>query len=91
METRDGVITRDYGLITRQVSGKAGQFFVQVAGISHFGTEAASDLLSNKKEFARILRSDAVNLQRKNLQIVVATDVTNGRAGPSQVVAVSSW
>ena len=51
MESSDSNITRDYGLITRQLSGKAGQFLVQIAGISHFGTEAASEFLANKKEF----------------------------------------
>jgi hypothetical protein len=91
MERSGGVTTRDYGLITRQLLGKSGQFLVQAAGISHFGTEAASDFLVNKIEFAKILASDSINLQKKNLQIVVSTDIVNGRAGPSHVVAVSSW
>jgi hypothetical protein len=91
MESSDGNITRDYGLITRQLSGKAGQFLVQVAGISHFGTEAASEFLANKKEFTNALHSESINLQKKNFQIIVATDITAGRAGPPHVVAVSSW
>jgi hypothetical protein len=90
METQDGNITRDYGLITRQPSGKSGQFLVQVAGISHFGTEAASEFLANKKEFTRVLRAESINLQNKNLQIVVSTDITAGRAGPPHVMAISS-
>jgi hypothetical protein len=91
MESSDGNITRDYGLITRQLSGKAGQFLVQVAGISHFGTEAASEFLANKKEFTNALHSKSIDLQKKNFQIVVSTDITAGRAGPPHVVAVGSW
>ena len=91
MERKDGIITHDYGLITRQISGKAGQFLVQFAGISHFGTEAASDFLANEKGFSNELHSESINLQSKNLQIVVSTDITAGRAGPPHVVAVSSW
>jgi hypothetical protein len=91
METSNGHITRDYGLITRQLSGKAGQFLVQVAGISHFGTEAASEMLVQQQELAKVLRSESISLQKKNLQIVVSTDVTDERAGPPHVVAVSSW
>jgi hypothetical protein len=91
METSDGNITRDYGLITRQLSGKAGQFLVQVAGISHFGTEAASEFLANKKEFTEALHAKSISLKEKNFQIIVSTDVTAGRAGPPHVVAVSSW
>jgi hypothetical protein len=91
METSDGHITRDYGLITRQLSGSAGQFLVEVAGISHYGTEAASELLANKKEFANALGSGSIDLKKKNLQIVVSTDVTNERAGPPHIEAISNW
>jgi hypothetical protein len=91
MESDDGNITRDYGLITRQLSGKSGQFLVQVAGISHFGTEAASEFLANKKEFTNALHSESIDLQKKNFQIIVSTDITAGRAGPPHVVAVGSW
>jgi hypothetical protein len=91
METSGGHITRDYGMITRQLSGKAGQFLVQVAGISHFGTEAASEMLLEQQELAKILHSQGISLEKKNLQIVVQTDVTDQRAGPPHIVAVSSW
>ena len=90
-ETSEGQVTRDYGLITRQLSGRAGQFLVQVAGISHFGTAAASEILVQPQELEKILRSESVNLQKKNLQIVVSTDVTDERAGPPHVVAISTW
>jgi hypothetical protein len=87
----DGTLARDFGLITRQLSGRSGQFLVQVAGISDIGTAAASELLSNQKELASALGNAPVDLQKKNLQIVVATDVTDGKAGPPRVIAVSNW
>ncbi len=87
----NGRIIRDYGLITRQLSGKTGQFLVQVAGISHFGTEAASEMLVQEPELARALRSESIGLQNKNLQIVVSTDLTDRRTGPPHIVAISSW
>jgi hypothetical protein len=90
-QTSEGHVTRDYGLITRQLSGKAGPFLVQVAGISHFGTAAASEILVQPQELEKVLRSESINLQKKNLQIVVSTDVTDERAGPPHIVAVSSW
>lgn len=62
---------------------------MEVAGISHFGTEAASEILANPQEFETALHS--INLQKKNLQIVVSTDVTHRRAEPPHVVAISSW
>ena len=91
LEGHDEHLTRDYGLITRQRSGRAGQFLVQVAGISHFGTEAASEVLVEPQELTRVLRAGAIDLRHKNVQIVVSTDVTDGRAGPPHIVAVSSW
>lgn len=91
MESSNGTITRDFGVITRQSSGKTGQFLVQVAGLSHFGTQAASEFLANKKEFSAALHSRAMSLQEKNLQIVVSTEITAGRAGPPHVEAAKSW
>ena len=91
MEKRGPQITKDYGLITRQLSGKSGQFLVQVAGISHFGTEAASELLVKQQELGELLRSKKIDLREKNLQIVISTDITNERAGPPHIVALSSW
>jgi hypothetical protein len=91
LEVIDGHKTRDYGLITRQLTGKAGQFMVQVAGVSHYGTEAASELLLDNDELSKLLQTNSIDLGKNNLQIVVSTDITNGRAGPAHVVAVSSW
>ncbi len=91
IERNGSATTRDYGLITRQLSGRTGHFLVQVAGISHFGTEAASEMLSDQHELAAALRANGVQVLGKNLQIVVSTDITNDRSGPPHVVAVKGW
>jgi hypothetical protein len=40
---------------------------------------------------SKLLQTNSIDLGKNNLQIVVSTDITNGRAGPAHVVAVSSW
>ena len=86
-----GRSTRDYGLITRELSSRSGQFLIQVAGISDIGTEAAADFLDSPKELSNVLQNARVDLNRKNLQILISTDITDEKAGPPHVIAVSSW
>ena len=91
IERNSSDTTKDFGLITRQFSERTGHFLVQVAGISHFGTEAASEILTDPQELASALRANGVQEFGKNLQIVVSTDITNDQSGPPHVIAVNSW
>jgi hypothetical protein len=86
-----GKIIRDYALITRQMVSKTGQPLVQLAGITDSGTQAASELVSDPSK----LLAATANLQKgweaKNLEIVVTTDISEGKAGPPKVVATYVW
>lgn len=82
---------RDYGLVTRQLKGSTGQFTVKIEGISDGGTEAGSELLSNPQDLRAVLQSLPKGWEKKNLQLVVATDMIGGKPGPPQVVAYYVW
>lgn len=86
-----GQLVRDYGLVTRQIASATGQFLVQVAGISDQGTEAASEVVSNPTELASAFASVPQGWEKKNVEIVVSTDVDEGTAGPPHVVAFRVW
>lgn len=86
-----GQWTRDYGLVTREPIAKTGQFVVKVAGISDNGTEAASEVVTRPEDLANALKTVPPGWDKKNLQIVIATDITEGKAGPPQPVAFYVW
>jgi hypothetical protein len=84
-------VTGDYGLIARLVNSGTGQFVVVVAGITDAGSEAAADVASNKDELQDALRNSPADWNKKNVEMVVKTSVTDGVAGPPQIVAVHVW
>ncbi len=84
-------VTSDYGLIARLVNSGTGQFVVVIAGITDAGSEAAADVASSKDELQEALRSSPPDWARKNVEMVVKTSVTDGVAGPPQIVAVNVW
>ena len=84
-------VTSDYGLIARLVNSGTGQFVVVVAGITDAGSEAAADVASSKDELQDALRTSPADWNKKNVEMVVKTSVTDGVAGPPQIVAVYVW
>jgi hypothetical protein len=82
---------RDYGLITRQPIGSTGQFLLKIAGMSDGGTEAACELVTNPETLQHVVHSLPPHWETKNLQILVATNMIGGNAGPPQVVAIYAW
>lgn len=88
---KNSQVAFDYGLVTRLVSSSTGQFLVSVAGITAPGSEAAAKVVSTPQDLAKALDKVPAGWQTKNMQIVVKTSVTDGIAGPPQIVAVYVW
>jgi len=82
---------RDYGVITRQIDVNTGQSLVSVAGISDGGTEAATEMVTKPEELAPILQSLPSGWEKKNIQILISTEVRDGEAGRPALVAYYLW
>jgi hypothetical protein len=85
------IAVEDYGLVTRLLDSKTGQFVVSVAGITAAGTQAASEFVSNSEDLEKGLRDAPPDWAQKNLQIVVHTTVTDSIPGPPEIVATYIW
>jgi len=83
--------TQDYGIVARFVSNVTNQPTIVVAGLASNGTAAASKLVTSEGLFAQARRSLPNDWQKKNLEIVVATQVIGGRSGPPKILEVRSW
>ena len=81
---------RDYGLVASYLDPETEQYGMIAAGIGKSGTEAATDFLTNPKGLTDWLRS-AHPPPGNNLELVIATDVIEGKHGPPHVLAVTSW
>ncbi len=77
-----GQLTSDYGLISRLTDPVTKQSVVVVAGAGAPGTIAAANFLSDPKYMRDVLEKAPKGWSKKNLQVVIKTDVINGRSGP---------
>jgi len=83
--------TRDYAIVLRGIDPKTEQMVVTAAGISRFGTLAAGEFLTNPEHLKKLEAYVPKGWERRNLEIVLATDVVKGNSGPPTVIAVSFW
>jgi hypothetical protein len=86
-----GEVMEDFGIVTRLLNSKTGQFVVSTAGTLASGTQAAGEFVSSSEYLEEALRTSAADWAKKNLQFVIQTTVTDSVPGPPQVVAIYTW
>ena len=81
----------DYAIVSRVFHPDTHAMLVELAGITQYGTDAASDLVTNPDLFAEALRGAPRDWPRKNLQLVLHVKVISGSPGAPKVVASYFW
>lgn len=89
--TTNGVAATDYGIVTRLLDSKTGQFNVTAAGLTGSGTQAAGELATRPEYLEKALQNAPPRWDKGNVQIVLQTSVTDGVPGPPRVVATYYW
>jgi hypothetical protein len=84
-------IGEDYAIVARLLDSKTGQFTVIAAGLTSSGTQAAGEFVSNRDFLEKGLRAAPAEWQKKNLELVLETAVTDTIPGPPQVIAAYAW
>ncbi len=84
-------VTRDYAIVLRMLDPKTEQMVVVDAGITVFGTSAAGDLLTSRNEMKKVAAIAPPGWEKKNMELVLSTDVIRGRSGPATIVAAQFW
>jgi hypothetical protein len=84
-------INEDYALISRFLNPRTGKIVVVVAGLYGFGTEAAGRLLTDARQIELLTGHVPPRWEKKNLQIVISTEVIDRSPGPARVLAAYSW
>jgi hypothetical protein len=83
--------TEDYAIVSRILNSKTGTTMIAVAGVGYAGTQAAAEFITNPQSVSGLAKSLPKGWEKKNLQFVLHTSVTNQLPGPPDVVAVYSW
>jgi hypothetical protein len=82
---------KDYGLVARLIDPDTDQFVIVAAGIGRGGTVAAGEFLVDSKLMTEILSAAPKDWNRKSIEIVLETQVVQGRSGPPRMVTVHVW
>lgn len=84
-------ISNDYAIVARVADRSTDKMVVIAAGITHFGTEAAGEFLSDPAYFAEAVPRLPPGWRRRNLQIVLSVPVVDGASGHPRVMATHVW
>lgn len=82
---------KDYAIVARFIPPDTDQVSVVAAGIGRGGTVAAGEFLVNENRMDEMLKQLPVDWQKKNIEVVLETQVIQGRSGPPHVKAVHVW
>ena len=82
---------KDYAIVTRALDPNTGRFVVVVAGIARGGTIASGEFLVDTRHMDELVRVAPKDWESKNMEIVLETQVIDGRSGPPRINAVYTW
>jgi hypothetical protein len=81
----------DYAIVARFVDPNVEQLVVVGAGIGRGGTVAAGEFLVDEQRMEEMLKQIPGDWQRKNVEIVLETQVIGDRSGPPRISAIYVW
>jgi hypothetical protein len=88
---RDRRTGEDYAIVSRVFHPDTHAMLVELAGITQYGTDAASDLVTNSDLMAEALHGAPAGWQQKNLQFVLHVKVISGAPSSPRVVKAYYW
>jgi hypothetical protein len=83
-------VYKDYAIVARLIDPNTDQYAVVAAGIGRGGTVAAGEFLVDNQQMEDAM-AQVPDWKRKNLEIVLETQVIQGRSGPPRITAVHVW
>jgi hypothetical protein len=84
-------IYRDYAIVARFTDSNTGRLAVIAAGIGRGGTIAAGEFLTDPADLAQIERAALAAGNKKNMEIVLSTQIIDGQPGSPKVEAAYFW
>jgi hypothetical protein len=82
---------KDYAIVARFVPPDTDEISVVAAGIGRGGTVAAGEFLVDGNRMDEMRRQLPADWEKKNIELVLETQLIQGRSGPPRVRAVHVW
>ena len=84
-------VTGDYAIVARYHDPTTEGPVMVVAGLGPYGTEAASAFVVSPKYLEQIAKQVPAGWENRNLEMVLKSDVIDGKAGPPVLVSSTVW
>jgi DNA-binding winged helix-turn-helix (wHTH) protein len=82
---------RDYAIIARFTDSNTGKLAVVIAGIARGGTMAAGEFVTNPAYLAQLSNAARASGNKKNMEIVLSTQIIDGQPGSPKIEAAYFW
>ena len=82
---------RDYAIIARFTDTNTGKLEVVIAGIGRGGTIAASEFLTDNSDLSELRQAAVAAGNKKNLEVVLSTQIIDGQPGSPKMEAAYFW
>ena len=82
---------RDYAIVARFTDGNTGKLALVIAGVGRGGTIAAGELVTNPAYLAQLSNAASASGNKKNMEIVLSTQIIDGQPGSPKIEATYFW
>jgi hypothetical protein len=82
---------RDYAIIARFTDSTTGKLAVVAAGVGRGGTIAAGEFLTDPDNLAELMRAAKTAGSKKNIEVVLSTQIIGGEPGSPRMEASYFW
>ncbi len=82
---------RDYAIVARFTDSNTGKLTVIVAGIARGGTITAGEFLTDANDLAQLQRAAQAAGDKKNMEVVLSTQIIDGQPGSPKMEAAYFW
>jgi hypothetical protein len=82
---------RDYAIMARFTDSNTGNVALVVAGIGRGGTRAAGEFVSDNNNLSQLMRAAHAAGDKKNMEVVLSTEIIDGEPGTPKVEAEYFW
>lgn len=84
-------ISTDYAIVARYRDPTTEGPVMVVGGLGPFGTEAAGAFVATPQYLAQLAKQLPPGWENRNIEMVLKTEVIDGKAGPPVLVAATAW
>jgi hypothetical protein len=82
---------RDYAIVARYTDTNTGKVAVVIAGVGRGGTIAAAEFLTDTNDLSELMRAAKSAGDKKNMEVVLSTQIIDGEPGSPKMEAAYFW